>query len=66
MNAKNICPECGGRLLIEAVGNYGDVFRMKRNGEMYKRPIRRYIYEYSGDFMVYCENCKKIFEGGTT
>ena len=54
---KNICPECGGKLLIEAVGNYGDVFRMKKNGEMSRKRIRRHIYETSGDFMVYCEDC---------
>ena len=54
---KNICPECGGKLLIEAVGNYGDVYRMKENGEMSKKRIRRRIYENSGDYMIYCEEC---------
>jgi len=57
MKAKNVCPECGGKLLIEAVGNYGDVFRMKKNGEMSKKRIRRHIYESSGDFMIFCEEC---------
>lgn len=55
--AKNICQECGGKLLIEAVGNYGDVYRMKKNGEMSKVRIRRCIYETSGDYMIYCEKC---------
>ena len=54
---KNKCPECGGCLLIEAIGNYGDVYRMKANGEMSKKRIKRCIYETSGDYMIYCENC---------
>ena len=57
MDAKNICPKCGGKLLIEAVGNYGDVYRMKKNGEMSKVRVRRFIYECSGDYMIYCEDC---------
>ena len=40
---KNICQKCEGKLLIEAVGNYGDVFRMKKNGEMSRKRIRRHI-----------------------
>lgn len=56
-NPKNICPECGGRLLIEAIGNYGDVYRMKADEEMSKTRIRRHIYETSGDFLIYCEDC---------
>ena len=55
--AKNVCPVCGGKLLIEAVGNYGDVYRMKKNGEMSTKRIRRCVYETSGDYMVYCEDC---------
>ena len=56
-NPKNICPECGGKLLIEAIGNYGDVCYMKQDGTESKTRIRRYIYEHSGDFMIYCESC---------
>lgn len=59
---KNICPKCGGKLLIEAVGNYGLVYRMKRDGGMYKKPIRRLTYECSGLFMIYCEDCKNTYD----
>ena len=58
-NDKNICPVCGGKLLIEAVGNYGDVYRMKKNGKMSKTRLRRFIYENSGEYMVY----RKISRG---
>ena len=56
-NAKNICPECGGKLLIEALGTYGDVYRMNKNGDMSKARVKRVIYESSGDFLIYCEDC---------
>ena len=60
--AKNICPDCGGKLLIEAIGSYGDVYRMKSDGKISKKRIRRFIYEGSGEYLIYCENCKNIFD----
>ena len=61
-NAKNICPICGGKLLVEAIGNYGDVYRLKANGEMSKKRIKRFVYETSGQYMVYCEDCGNSVE----
>ena len=58
---RNICPECGGRLLIEAVGAYGDVYRMRANGEMGKVRLRRTIYETTGEYLIYCEKCGKNY-----
>ena len=58
---KNICPECGGRLLIEAVGTYGDVYRMKANGEMGKVRLRQSVYEATEGYLIYCEKCGRNF-----
>lgn len=54
---RNVCPECGGKLLIEAVGTFGDIYRMKKNGEMSKRRIARRIYDTTGGYLVYCGKC---------
>ena len=58
---KNICPECGGRLLIETVGTYGDIYRMQTNGEIGKVRLRRTMYESTGEHLIYCEKCGKNF-----
>lgn len=57
VKAKNICPKCGNRLVIEAVGIYGDIYYMKRNGEMGTKRIRRCIYETTGEYLIYCKQC---------
>ena len=62
--AKNICQHCGGKLLIEAIGSYGDVYRMLQNGEVSRRRIKRYTYEHSGDYMIYCEKCGNSVDPG--
>ena len=55
---KNVCPECGGQLVCEYIGSYGDVFLLDKNGEPYKRRLRRMIYEHDGDEpMIYCKDC---------
>lgn len=60
--ARNICPKCGGRLLIEAIGNYGDVYRMKADGEMSKVRLRRTIYAGTDSYLIYCEDCRETFD----
>ena len=60
--ARNICPKCGGKLLIEAIGNYGDIYRMRADGEMSKRRIKRVIYGGTGDYIIYCEQCSITFD----
>ena len=57
-NAKNICKKCGGKLVIEFIGNYGAVYPLKANGQPAKQRIRRIIYEESGDYpLIYCREC---------
>lgn len=53
------CPECGGRLILRRVGNYGDDFRIGRDGKPSKKRLRRVHFEYAGmDYCsVYCEDC---------
>ena len=55
---KNICLECGGRLVAEYIGNYGDVFFLNTKGEPYKGRLKRCIYEHDGEPpMIYCIDC---------
>lgn len=60
-NAKNICPQCGGQIVAEAVGNYGTVFYLRKDGSI-GRKLRTVRYEHSGDWMYYCTKCGKNFE----
>lgn len=56
------CPICGGSLCFEAVGSYGDCFKIdKRTGRLCKKKFRRVHYAH-GDFMVYCLSCSHNFE----
>lgn len=58
----NRCPHCGGQLVVEYIGSYGDVFMLGKNGEPNKKRIKRFIYEHYGEDgkMVYCWNCRKM------
>lgn len=60
--ALNTCKKCGGKLLIEEFGQFGDIYRMKRNGDASKRRIKRKIYGDTGEAIVYCEACGKPAE----
>ena len=57
----NRCPKCGGRLVAEAVGNYGTIFEVKQDGSVGKK-LRRVIYEHSGEWMCYCANCGESYD----
>lgn len=57
----NRCPECGGRLVAEATGNYGTIFEVKQDGSV-GRKLRRVIYEHSGDWMYYCADCGRGYD----
>ena len=58
------CPYCGGRVVIEYLGSYGNVYPLKKNGEPGKKRIRRFLYEESGDVpLIYCWDCRKMVEG---
>ena len=63
MSEKNKCPKCGGRLVAEYIGSYGDVYVLKKNGKPYKRKMKRFIYENDGqEPMVYCLDCGNSVE----
>ena len=61
MQSKNICPKCGGLIVAEAIGNYGTVFYVKKDGSI-GRKLREIKYEHSGDWMYYCSRCGEGFE----
>lgn len=58
------CPYCGGRMVIEYIGNYGNIYPLKKNGEPGKKRIKRILYEESGmeDAMIYCLDCRRMKE----
>ena len=61
--AENKCPYCGGPMVIEFFGQYGSVFKLKKNGEQSKRRIHRFIYEETVDApLIYCWDCRKARE----
>ena len=61
------CPDCGGRMVSGCIGNYGNVYPLKKNGEPGKKRIRRVLYEESGmeDTMIYCLDCRRMKEDET-
>ena len=64
--AKNICPKCGGPLVIEYFGSYGSVYKINRDGTESKRRLRRIMYEESGgDAIIYCDKCKEELNADT-
>jgi len=55
---KNKCPKCGGRLVAEYNGTYGDIYLIGKTGVIFKRRFKRCIYEHDGDApMIYCFDC---------
>ena len=59
----NKCPDCGGQIVAEYIGSYGDVYIIGKNGVPHKRRLKRFIYESNGDKpMIYCFNCGKGIE----
>jgi len=60
---KNKCPKCGGHLVAEYIGSYGDVFLLNSKGEPYKNRLKRHIYEHDGEPpMIYCNDCGRGYE----
>lgn len=60
-NAKNVCPKCGGMIVAEAIGNYGTVYYLRKDGKIGRR-IRRVMYSHSGEWMYYCTGCGESYE----
>lgn len=56
------CPKCGGGLSYEAIGSYGDIYKISQNtGIPTKKRERRVHYEH-GDEMVYYLNCSENYD----
>ena len=56
------CPLCGGTLVIEFIGTYGDIYKLGKNLQETKTRIKHRKYEHSGDTMIYCFDCGTGFE----
>lgn len=56
---KNICPKCGGPLMLRRYGSYGEDYRITKAGQISRNRTRRILFETDGntDCMVFCENC---------
>lgn len=61
MPGKNICPKCGGKIVAEAIGNYGTVYYLRKDGTI-GRKLRKVMYEHSGDWMYYCTGCGENYD----
>lgn len=57
------CPVCGGHIVKEYYGDYGEIHRINKDGSTSKRS-KVQIYETHGedDRIIYCEDCGKILE----
>lgn len=53
---KVVCPKCGGNLVYEAIGSYGQLYHVCKNGKI-GRQLKVIKYEGSGDAMLYCLDC---------
>jgi len=58
---RNICPNCGGRIYAEALGTYGTIYNLRRDGSV-GCEIRNVKYGYNGDWLFYCTKCGTNFE----
>ena len=56
-----VCPECGGNLIYEAIGSYGTIYYVCKDGRI-GRKLKSIQYEHSGDAMVYCAECCSGYE----
>lgn len=56
-----VCPECGGNLIYEAIGSYGTLYYVRKDGRIGRR-LKSIRYEHSGDAMVYCLKCSSGYE----
>lgn len=56
------CPMCGGSLVYEALGSYGDCYSInKRTGRLCKTKLRHLHYEHDS-VMIYCSECGCNFD----
>ena len=53
---KNACPKCGGKIVAEAVGSYGILYYIRKDGTL-GRKLREAKYECTGEWLYYCPVC---------
>ena len=58
---KNVCSKYGGKIVAEAIENYGTIFYLRKDGTI-GRKLKTIKYEHSGDWMFYCSNCGENYE----
>lgn len=60
---KNLCPKCGGTLVLRRFGSYGDDYKLTRRGTVAANRFRRILFEHGGDndCMVFCEDCGESY-----
>ncbi len=56
-----ICEECGGRIVAEAVGQYGTIYYLRKDGKIGRR-LRRVEYEHTGQWLYYCPDCGENYD----
>jgi len=62
MEKKCVCPQCGGSLLVEYTGTYGEIYYLRQDG-MKGRKLRSVKYPRHDDCEVYCCVCGTEYVG---
>lgn len=52
-----VCPLCGGALAAEFIGQYGDVYKISKDGNIGKRKMSRNIYDKKKKPRIFCLDC---------
>lgn len=53
----NRCPKCGGILEYSELMQYSNIYKIKRNGELSKRRVRKEDNDPMECGYIYCSNC---------
>lgn len=53
----NRCPKCGGILEYSELMQYSNIYKIKRNGELSKRRVRKEDNDPMEYGYIYCSNC---------
>ena len=59
---QSVCPHCGGRLVAEVYGTYGDAFLLNKDGSISKRRLKRFVYDKDWSkaaISIYCFDCRQ-------
>lgn len=58
------CEKCGGRLIYESMGTFGDLYLMRNEGYIFNQRLKRKHYEHFDreTDLVYCEKCHTQYD----